>query len=155
MTGVFRARWRRHAPHLEPSNWRPPVSAVTPSYNCLAFAAGDTARWWDPLEQPGLYWPPGVARGDTVGDWAKALATVGFSVNPEGSPLLEPQVVQVALFANQGKASHAARQLKDGWWASKMGGIEDIEHRLPADLERGTYGQVTLWLKRPRLPHDP
>src|SRR5437867_8164946 len=30
------------------------------AYNCIAFAAGDTTRKWDPgmLPQPGYYWPP-------------------------------------------------------------------------------------------------
>jgi hypothetical protein len=31
-------------------------------HNCVAFAAGATARWWEPLtvSEPGFYWPPGA-----------------------------------------------------------------------------------------------
>ncbi len=47
-----------------------PLGVVTspkdPSYNCIAFAAGDADRKWDPdmLPDPGYYWPPNALRDD-------------------------------------------------------------------------------------------
>jgi len=56
---------------------------------------------------------------------------------------------KVALFADaQGLPLHAARQLSDGRWTSKLGEQEDIEHAL-RDLEGVAYGNVALVMKRP------
>jgi hypothetical protein len=48
------------------------------TYNCIAFAAGDTTRKWDPgmLPDPGYYWPP-TALTDNNDDIA-ALSTLNL-----------------------------------------------------------------------------
>ena len=36
-------------------------------YNCIAYAANDTRRWWWPWPmEAGFYWPPDVEREATV-----------------------------------------------------------------------------------------
>jgi hypothetical protein len=42
------------------------TSEETPTYNCVAFAAGDVTRWWEPLPVPlpGYHWPLGAIRED-------------------------------------------------------------------------------------------
>ena len=53
------------------------------------------------------------------------------------------------MFADdQGTPLHAARQLPNGRWTSKLGELEDIEHVLH-DLEGAAYGSVVLVMKRP------
>jgi hypothetical protein len=62
---------------------------------------------------------------------------------------LEPGSEKIAVFANaKGVPTHAARQLASGFWTSKLGVSEDIEHRL-RDLEGDIYGTVALIMKRP------
>ncbi len=46
-----------------------------------------------------------------------------------------------------GVPEHAARQLANGRWTSKLGRAEDIEHQLH-DLEGEVYGTVALLMKR-------
>jgi hypothetical protein len=61
----------------------------------------------------------------------------------------------VAIYGQGGKATHAARQLQDGWWSSKLGDLEDIRHRKSWDLSGGIYGEVMLIVVRKRTPDDP
>jgi len=118
-------------------------------YNCIAWAAGDTTRWWwpDPAEEG--YWPAAAPVQETLVAFVAAFATLGFGRTD--SETLEPGVEKVALFAKDGvKPTHAARQLPSGRWTSKMGRSEDIEHDL-RDLEGDVYGAVVVVLQRPIL----
>lgn len=45
---------------------------------------------------------------------------------------------------------HAALQLENGDWTSKMGSAEDILHILAEVLEGPEYGHVARFLSRPR-----
>ncbi len=120
-------------------------------YNCIAWAAEDTSAWWWPLENPAEgYWPEGVPRERTLAAFRAAFATLGYSewLGEE----LEAGFLKVALFADPlGIPTHAARQLRNGRWTSKLGQAEDIEHALH-DLEGEIYGRVVLILRRPIPP---
>jgi hypothetical protein len=118
-------------------------------YNCIAWAAGVTNDWWWPLEDPTeAHWPAGVARVRSLDAFSAAFETLGY-VTCLGEDL-EPGIEKVALFANAlGLPTHAARQLSDGRWTSKLGKGEDIEHDLH-DLEGDLYGSVVLLMKRLR-----
>jgi hypothetical protein len=122
------------------------TSPQTGLYNCLAWAAGDVGRWWWPdlLEQ--RYWPPGATREETVAAFAEAFGSVGFVIC-QGDDL-EPGFEKIAIFADHTGPQHAARQLASGRWTSKLGELEDIEHRL-RDLEGSEYGRVVEIMKRP------
>jgi hypothetical protein len=124
------------------------TSPTDPDYNCIAWAAGDTATWWWPGPDPDReYWPPGVAREPTVAAFRAAFASLGY-VACEGEEV-EPGFDKIALFANdQGVPRHAARQMSDGRGTSKLGKREDIEHALH-DLAGTLYGSVVLVMKRP------
>ena len=48
-------------------------------YNCIAWAAGDTLRWWWPLPanvQEG-FWPAGIAREETLAAFRLVFASLG------------------------------------------------------------------------------
>jgi hypothetical protein len=123
------------------------TSSRDPVYNCIAWAAGATDDWWWPLEDPDeAYWPEGVARLRTMETFRAVFATLGYDVCP--SEEREIGFEKVALFADAlGLPTHAARQLPDGLWTSKLGKGEDIEHLLH-DLEGDLYGTVALVMKR-------
>jgi len=152
----MKAEWKKHWPKLDPHHARL-ESPATPDYNCLAFAAGRSDEWWEPYvippEMPGYYWPKNVHPDNTPEDWAAALATLGFERCNDA--LLEPEFVKVALYATPREVTHAARQLRDGRWASKLGKWEDIIHDDLAVLEGPLYGTICMVLKRPRRDGDP
>ena len=115
-------------------------------YNCVAWAAADEERWWWPDEDS--YWPEGVAREETVAALLAAFQSLGFV--PCDGPLLEEAYEKVALYAAAGGIpTHVARQLQSGLWSSKLGQLQDIEHRLE-DLCGAVYGHCTSYLKRKR-----
>ncbi len=150
-----------HLLHLFPG-LRPAAFRVTSprdrTYNCTAWAAGFTNDWWWPIDvHRRSYWPPGVAREETLEAFRDAFATLDYALC--SCEILEAGVEKVALFADyQNVPTHAARQLPNGRWTSKLGIIEDIEHDL-RDLEGDIYGTVVLLLKRslqpPKTPRAP
>jgi hypothetical protein len=125
-------------------------SPPTRDYNCIAWAAGDTAHWWWPDADPeddAIYWPAGVALEETLTAFVAAFATLGYA--PCSGEEVESGFEKVALFAREGVPTHAARQLPEGRWTSKLGRREDIEHDLHAVVGE-LYGTVVLILKRAR-----
>jgi hypothetical protein len=124
------------------------TSARSRRYNCIAWAAGDSDKWWWPgpnLEEE--YWPATVERVETLNAFRAVFVSLGYT-DCEGDEL-EPGFEKIALFATDKKApTHGARQLLGGRWTSKIGYLEDIEHDL-RDLEGTAYGMVVLVMKRP------
>lgn len=125
-----------------------PRSPKSVKYNCIAWAVGDNRRWWSP--QIGYFWPPGAARINSIDAYIQALGTAGYveCVASEcTNPPYESGVSRIALYILNGTPKHAARQITDNLWASKMGSGIDIEHTLRA-LEGPYYGWVQKILKR-------
>ena len=133
-------------PLLRRDNFRK-TSEPTADYNCIAWAAGDTrAAWWPDTDNVG-YWPAGAPRDVTLPAFVAAYATLGYVLCDHNG--LEKGFEKIAIYAKNGIPTHAARQLKNGRWTSKLGKSDDIEHELGA-LEGPAYGTVALYLKRPR-----
>ncbi len=125
------------------------TSPQTPRYNCIAWAAGDTRKWWWPDPSPFAYWPPNIPRENTPQRFIEAFQSLGYE--PCNSVELEADVEKVVLYADaNGVPTHAARQLATGFWTSKLGREVDIEHREPAGVEGQEYGHVLLVLQRRR-----
>jgi len=128
------------------------TSPATTDYNCIAWAAGDTSAWWEP-DAMGLYfWPLGARREMTVDAYAEAFSSLGYE--PCERADLERGFEKVALYSRAGGPTHAARQLADGRWTSKLGQLEDIAHANLGGLSGDVYGTPTLILRRPtaRIP---
>ena len=123
------------------------TSPETPSYNCIAWAAGDCHRFWWPSTPPFTYWPPGVPRKEELDCFVVAFSTLGYQVCSDGT--FERGFEKVAIFADvNGKPTHAARQVSKGDWTSKLGRAEDIRHTVYG-LEGAEYGDVVTYMKRP------
>jgi hypothetical protein len=133
------------------------TSPATPNYNCIAHAAGRSDSWWWPEDAPGVLWPEGVAKEATVTAFVEAYAQDGYEEC--SSPALEAGFEKIALYVDlDGVPTHAAHQLPDGSWSSKLGEWEDIEHATLEALEDYDhlglgYGTVGRLLRR-RSPHD-
>ncbi len=129
-------------PRLTEQNHRI-TSPPSLDYNCIAWSAGDTEHWW----QPGVYWPIATVEGE-FGLWTleQAFLSLGFEDCDDGG--LEPDHEKVALYGASLFYTHAARQLPDGKWTSKLGRSEDIEHDTPDDVAGGIYGEIAQFMKR-------
>lgn len=123
------------------------TSPPTNAYNCIAWAASRVDRWWWP-DQYG-YWPAGVPMEETLAAFQAAYATLGYK--PCTSAALEAFYEKVAVYARpSGNPTHAARQLDDGKWTSKLGPDVDIEHGTPEAVGGAQYGNPVLFLRRRR-----
>jgi hypothetical protein len=126
------------------------TSEWTTAYNCIAYAAGDTSRKWDctPVPIPGYYWPPEAKTGDYIDALESAFEVIGFTQCDNGD--LEDGYEKVALYVDSnGKWTHAAKQLPDGNWSSKLGNAEDIAHRSPHCFGGSDYEDVMRFMRRP------
>ena len=129
-------------PNLERTGGFRISSDVSEDYNCFAFAADDTTRWWDSIH----YWPVGVVIDESVEGFVRVYESVGFQRCQDRN--LERGFSKIAIYAIGNEATHAARQLPNGKWTSKLGPDEDIEHALEG-LEGDFYGTVSQIMKRP------
>ncbi len=129
------------------------TSPATPGYNCIAWAAGDDSRWWWPDEFEQYYWPEEVPRRSTLDAFVDAFRTLGFEVCGDSS--LEPGWEKAVIYTKEdGSPTHAARQLANGDWASKLGQLEDIIHPELDHVSGTVYGRPVLFLRR-RRPASP
>ena len=120
------------------------VAPATKRYNCIAFAAGDTSRWWayPPLD----YWPESAARSAAIASLEAAFAAIGFEPCDGGG--VEPGFEKIVLYEQQGEWTHAAVQTPRGAWRSKMGPGPVIEHQNPESLSGQLYGNPTVYMRR-------
>jgi hypothetical protein len=88
----------------------------------------DTSRWWpDPMGQ--MFWPAQIDRAVDLASFARAFALLGY--HDHSDETLETSVEKIGLFADpSGTPTHAARQLPNGRWTSKLAVQADIEHEL-------------------------
>ena len=120
------------------------------NYNCFAWALGDSSQRFDPTNR--RYWPANIPLEHTVAAVMELFRTVGYESCDDGA--LESEYEKVAIYARDDRPQHAARQLANGRWTSKLGDFEDIEHATPEELEgdgRYEYGRIVAFMRRPRV----
>jgi len=85
------------------------TSPPTKRYNCIAWAAGQSTKWWWPGPDVELeYWPETATRAETLDAFQEALASVGYAKCQDAD--LEPGFEKVALFADEKKPPHPRRK---------------------------------------------
>jgi len=128
------------------------TSPASTEYNCIAWAAEDTQRWWEPDYFLQYYWPPNAPRQLTLDAYIRAFETLGYNICQNVN--YEPGFTKIAIFIKaNGIPSHAARQLDTGRWTSKCGQNVDIEHELTALCRqhgKEGYGEVAIYMKKPK-----
>jgi len=150
--------------NIMPGSWDPKIfpnlvdgvfvetSEYDTGYNCIAWAANDTTAWWQPAQGIGYYWPPGAPGGDSIWVYSAAFGTLGYEECQDAK--LEEGWEKIALYAvlRDGEliATHAARQLQDGKWTSKLGDFEDITHENLEDVFCDDYGVDLMYMRRQR-----
>lgn len=135
-------------PGLGEGNYRF-TSPQDPSYNCVAWAMGDTRRFTWPTDLGGYFWPEHAARTETVQSFIDFFQGYDFELMSIIDPDLEFGFEKVAIYAHGWSVTHVARQIPEtGWWTSKLASMWDIEHARPVNLEGDVYGVVVAMLRR-------
>jgi hypothetical protein len=125
------------------------TSIETDAYNCIAWALHDTKQWWWPTPKYACYWPPGVARDNSRETVIRVFELHGYH-SCDGRER-EEGFEKVALYEHPDfGVEHVARQLRSGFWTSKIGEWEDIEHENASMLEGDEYGYLVCFMKRHR-----
>jgi hypothetical protein len=110
------------------------TSPKSKKYNCLAWAAGHANRWWQ--QPPNGYWPDGIPEDGSFEAAVRLFESLGFSRTED--PGHEQGAMKIAVYGKDSEGTalllwtHAARQLENGRWTSKIGALQDIEHDTPA-----------------------
>jgi len=148
------AQIKRYFPKLQSDKDFKITSPQTPNYNCIAWAYHYNDRWMWPGGQEMkicdgfLYWPDDVDDSEDVTAFIKAFEKTGYTLcdNPD----FEEGFRKIALYVvkDTTQCTHAARQLSNGKWTSKLGELNDIQHGTPYTIEGQYYGEVYCIMKR-------
>ncbi len=119
------------------------TSQNTQEYNCIAWAAGCQEKWWEPAD--GYFWPKGIPVNYSLDSLVAVYEWLGYEVCDDDE--LESGYDKIAIYGIGTEYEHAARQLPDGKWTSKIGFMEDIEHNRLNSL-CSVYGAVQCIMRR-------
>jgi|GEM_PF-334460 len=126
------------------------TSWATKRYNCIAWAADDDSQPWWPQSYD-AYWPPTAINDITGPAFVSAFETLGYVLCNDDGPEIGFEKVVIYTLSN-GEPTHAARQLRNGKWTSKLGDFADVQHNKPEDVNGPAptgYGAPKYFLKRP------
>jgi len=133
------------------------------NYNCIAWAASvQNEFWWPEVEPYNLdgvkyNWPFDIVNSDKLIYFIELFHHLGYSQFCSNINNEHPEYRKIALFIkysnkktsiNNCVCTHAARQLSNGLWTSKLGPQEDIQNSDPYDLEGSHYGKLAVILKK-------
>lgn len=125
------------------------------SYNCIAWAAIKDNVWmWPPTEirlEGVTYWPDGIDKDDSLDSFIEAFKSEGYELCDDYN--LEANYRKIALYTNPEtkNCTHASRQLSTGFWTSKLGPQQDIQHSTPYEVEGQDYGKVAVFMRKYKL----
>lgn len=131
------------------------TSPETPDYNCIAWAYNIKGQWMWPTPDATekldgtCFWPDGVIKTPDVLAFIEAFKKKGYEICTNAD--FEKTYQKIALYVQPGttKCTHAARQLmSNGFWTSKLGKGNDIQHSTPYTIEGRIYGEVFCIMKR-------
>jgi len=129
------------------------TSEASDNYNCIAWAYNITDRWmWPNTEHSRFldgidYWPSDEILNSDVSHFIKAFELLGYRVCENCK--FDPKYRKIALYvkSNSTKCTHAARELENGLWTSKLGKEVDIQHGTPYTIENDIYGKAYCFMK--------
>ena len=134
---------REAFPNLEKEGFEI-VEVPSRRYNCIAYAAGDIANWWDRQEVG--YWSLHATRSDSIESLREIFVGLGFEQCEDSDA--EDGYRKIALYEAQGIGKHAAVQMSSGRWRSKMGQGPVMEYLSLELLSGGMYGIPTTYMRR-------
>jgi len=105
------------------------TSRENPDYNCIAWAFGRNDCWmWPDEDADGVSLWPDPSADPEIQTFVEAFKKIGFEVCDDDG--YEERTQKIALYCYVGttECTHAARQLRNGLWTSKLGESNDIQH---------------------------
>jgi hypothetical protein len=122
-------------------------------YNCIAHAFLDDQKPWWPTGLPvagfdryGYYWPIASDNRSHMRAFLDWFSHDGWTETK--SDKFAPHMLRVALYAKAAQPTHAARQIGQGVWTSKLGQGLDLSHKLE-ELNGPNYGApIALFEKK-------
>ena len=121
------------------------TSDKTDHYNCIAWAFGrNTRRWWP--NTPQYYWPINVVGMTDMQAFEAWFTYDGWTQC--GNAMKEDGFIKIVLYGKNGSPKHAARQLPNGHWTSKLGSDIDLYHSL-SEMTGPAYGEIMKIYKKP------
>lgn len=130
------------------------TSDSTPNYNCIAWACIYNDRWIQPtyLGKPNLdcvvWWPPEVKEGMEPKNLKELFEFNGYQECDNSEQEEGYRKVALYLKKTTNAWTHASRELKNGFWTSKLGEGWDIQHGTPETIENDIYGEVYCIMKK-------
>lgn len=107
-----------------------PTSPEDKKYNCIAWTFRDKQKYWWPSDF--FYWPSEVPREVTIEAFVQLYSVNGYTICSSSS--FEAGYEKIAIYVKDRVPTHAAKQLSNGKWTSKLSEFEDVEHNSPEDL---------------------
>lgn len=98
--------------------------------------------------RPSYLWPKNAPSNMKFSSFIVAAAEFGYAQCDSGD--LEDGIEKIAFYGLAEYVDHAARQLPDGRWTSKLGlEHDDIEHDTADCISGGEYGPILGFFSRP------
>lgn len=135
-------------PEFPNTNFEPFIitSPQTSSYNCIAWAFGDNTKWYWPDPDDMYFWPQDISRTVEINSFIQLFSLIGYEVC--NTSVLEIAYEKIAIYTDtQGIPTHAARQLPNGFWTSKLGCEFDIQHSIYS-MSDSVYGNAQIFMSR-------
>lgn len=131
-----------------PEKYRIELAGSSDLYNCIAWAAGDTQRWWWPsLCQ---YWPNTEDKqGPPEVEKFERMFQNDFGYTRCKTGRHRSGYEKIAIWADYqwDTVTHASRQLRNGKWTSKCGPSFLVMHPCHKGLSTG-YGRIVRFMER-------
>lgn len=122
------------------------TSPQTTSYNCIAWAFGDDTKWYWPDPDEMYFWPNNIPRTVEINSFIELYRLIGYEICQTDN--VENNYEKIAIFIDdQGLPTHAARQLPNGYWTSKLGCEFDIQHSIYS-MNNSVYGNAKIFMSR-------
>ncbi len=144
---LIKSEIQKHFPNLNLTDFEI-TSPIDFFYNCHAWAAKFDDLVMQPSTNPIYGWLTGES-SDLSENFVKQFKLLGFIEQTENREV-ETNFEKIAFYIDgSNEVRHAARQLENGFWTSKLGTDHDISHRNLECREGEIYGKVGMILKKP------
>jgi hypothetical protein len=121
------------------------LAAPTRVYNCIANSLGYHDRWVNPITSSGSNKLAGMDQLYAAQGYQR-MSTLDYSLRAGYQKVVVYAKVTNGVIT---EVTHAAIQMSDGAWSSKLGQNALIKHVLPDDLAGGLYGiPVAVYIRR-------
>ena len=132
-----------------------PQSDSEPKYNCIAWAADTSDAWWWPIPNTPRFfegikydWPYNLPIDKSLITFKRLFQFKRY--NDCESFEFDSGYKKIAIYINPttNECTHASRQLRNGFWTSKLGPSFDIQHSDPNSIIGYCYGEVACIMQQ-------